>query len=48
MANQFLVIMPTYNEIGNLEHSIAELFKYSSSFFSVKSVDFNCKESVRF
>ena len=31
MPKEFLVIMPTYNEIANLEHSTAELFKFNKN-----------------
>lgn len=29
MLNSYLVIMPTFNELANLEHSVTELFKYN-------------------
>ncbi|MEY4320252.1 MAG: hypothetical protein RLZZ471_193 [Actinomycetota bacterium] len=31
MPDRFLVIMPTYNEISNLEHSVDELFKFNKN-----------------
>lgn len=31
MAKKYLVIMPTFNEIANLKHSVAELFKHNFS-----------------
>ena len=31
MPKEYLVIMPTYNEIANLEHSTAELFKFNKN-----------------
>lgn len=30
MASKYLVIMPTYNEIANLRHSVEELFLHNS------------------
>lgn len=30
MASKYLVVMPTYNEIANLQHSVDELFQYNS------------------
>lgn len=31
MSKDYLVIMPTYNEVANLEHSTAELFKFNKN-----------------
>lgn len=30
MANKYLVIMPTYNEVANLKHSVEDLFLHNS------------------